>query len=218
MAKVNLSQIADELLVFLRNNIVDPSLRGTSTTDEFDGDGQTTAFTLTNVGVKNVSAVTVGGTAKTFGTDYTVSYGSSTTTVTFTTAPASGTDNVDVTYTYGQAWIYPDTPRTDLRLSSFPRISVTDVSSVMTEAGLNADTTRMSMVISITIYSADAKAVKDLINDIKDIILDNKKSFYYFNLIIPVGISPVRTFAITEGQEEIVQQSIDCEIPFIFEN
>ena len=61
-------------------------------TDSFSGDGTTTTFTLTAT-AKEIESVSVGGVAT---TDYT--FDASTNAVTFTTAPATGTDNVSVTY------------------------------------------------------------------------------------------------------------------------
>ena len=57
------------------------------------GDGTTTAFILTKT-MAGISTITIGGVAT---TDYT--YNSTTFTVTFTTAPASGTNNIVVTGT-----------------------------------------------------------------------------------------------------------------------
>lgn len=64
-----------------------------STTNTFDGDGIETDFTLDfePISVDTIT-VTVGGTTQTPTTDYTVSG----TTLTFTSAPATGTDNITV--------------------------------------------------------------------------------------------------------------------------
>lgn len=61
-------------------------------TDSFNGDGSTTTFTLTSI-AKEIESVSVGGVAT---TDYT--FNTSANTITFATAPATGTDNVVVTY------------------------------------------------------------------------------------------------------------------------
>ncbi len=64
-------------------------------TETFSGDDSETTFTLANTPV-SVTSVTVDGSARSAVTDYTVS-GS---TITFETAPATGTNNISVTYTY----------------------------------------------------------------------------------------------------------------------
>ena len=66
---------------------------GISLADTFSGNGSTQAFTLVHRGT-TITSVTVGGVAQTDPADYTVSGQ----TITFTVAPASGTDNVVVTY------------------------------------------------------------------------------------------------------------------------
>jgi hypothetical protein len=75
----------------------------TSQTDTFSGNGTTTSFTTTKsvVGPADSIVVAVGGTTQTSG--YTVTYdpnsdGTATATITFSTAPASGTNNVTITY------------------------------------------------------------------------------------------------------------------------
>lgn len=69
----------------------------TEATDTFSGDGTTTAFTLNHSPVWRVVSVTVGGSAKTLGTDYKVDYYDGV--IHFVTAPPTGTDVV-VTYRY----------------------------------------------------------------------------------------------------------------------
>lgn len=215
MSNIDINDIMDEIVVFLRNNITDPSSRMTNTTDEFDGNGSTKTFTLTKTGVKNVKTVTVGGANQTFGTDYTVNY--STRVVTFTTAPATGTDNVDINYDYGSpTWIYGDMPRTDIRLKSLPRIGVYMISGTTALIGLNADGFMTDYLVGITAIATDDDTVKDLLNDVKNNIMTSKKSFYYFGLITPVGWSPLTNFP--GGNTEFVQQTLTCEIPFVFES
>lgn len=63
----------------------------------FDGDDSTTIFSLNYVSVKDASyTVKIGGVVKTEGTDY--SLDKYTGIVTFATAPASGSDNIEITY------------------------------------------------------------------------------------------------------------------------
>ncbi len=79
---------------------------GTANADVFDGDGVTTAFVLSNSpGAMNNLDVSIGGVTQTPGIDYTWSFG---TTITFTTPPPVGTDNVLVRYMQGLA--APDQP------------------------------------------------------------------------------------------------------------
>lgn len=67
---------------------------GNAKLDVFSGNGSTTAFTLTaDPGSKNNTIVTIGGVVQQKST-----YSITTTTLTFTTAPPSGTSNIEVMY------------------------------------------------------------------------------------------------------------------------
>ena len=76
------------------------STSGSSVTGEtFSGDDSTVTFTLVNEYVKPYTeTVTIDGTEQQRGTDYTINY--ITGDITFETAPASGTDNISVDYSY----------------------------------------------------------------------------------------------------------------------
>ena len=71
----------------------------TTTQDVFSGDGTTTVFNLSHGSIVQGSVtVTVDGVQQTEDTDYTVDYSAGT--ITFTTAPAAGTNNIVVDYSY----------------------------------------------------------------------------------------------------------------------
>ncbi|VDO06518.1 unnamed protein product [Brugia timori] len=72
---------------------------GTANSDKFSGDGSTTQFALSNnPGALNNLDVSIGGVTQRPGIDYTWSAG---TVITFTTAPATGTNNILVRYMQG---------------------------------------------------------------------------------------------------------------------
>lgn len=72
---------------------------GTSKADKFSGDGTTTQFALSNnPGALNNLDVSIGGVTQRPGIDYNWSAG---TVITFTTAPATGTNNILVRYMQG---------------------------------------------------------------------------------------------------------------------
>lgn len=181
-------KIKEEIVVFIRNqDILTTSQRGvTTTTDEFNGDGNQTVFNLTQTNPKNVRSVTVGGVSQTYGTDYEVDYYNAQ--VTFTSAPGSGTNNVDIQYDYGEDKIYPDWPRLELGLNSYPRIGLDYLSGESSEQGLNADIVLVNPVVQVGVFADKGADVDDYHKDIRSAIINNKKSFYRFKLISPVGI------------------------------
>ena len=76
-------------LIYDEINMLSPKKHQT-----FNGDGTSTTYQLAQIGITSVDKVYVGGVQKTVTTDYTVNLTNGT--VTFTTAPAQGMDNVDI--------------------------------------------------------------------------------------------------------------------------
>jgi hypothetical protein len=192
MTTLNVTDIKNELVVLLRNaDVLSTTERGvTTTTDEFNGDGSETEFTLTNTNVRNVRSVTVGGTPQTFGTDYIVNY--ATAVITFITAPTSGTNNVDIQYDYGSGdKIYGDIPRTDITLSSYPRIAVQITSSRTTDGSLDGSVNFTDYLISIYVYAENIDNVETYMTSCRTAILSNKKDLYYLRYITPTGENAV---------------------------
>ena len=86
-------------VVFLgRSSVAMVSAQASPHTDEFNGDGSTTAFTLTRVpsaGNKDNFIVFINNVYQRYGSSY--AYTVNGTTITFTSAPPSGTNNIQVT-------------------------------------------------------------------------------------------------------------------------
>jgi len=114
--------------------ISDPAGRGTEVTETFSGDGDDKTFVLTNKHLMFIVSITVGGVAQKWITDFDVDYGTNDTgaTIIFVSAPATGTNNISVTYRHGSKWIYPDFPRND---ATFPRMSLFNVGGDFEKSG-----------------------------------------------------------------------------------
>ena len=86
-------------IVFLgRSSVAMVAAQASPHTDEFNGDGATTAFTLTRVpsaGNKDNFIVFINNVFQRYGSSY--AYTVNGTTITFTSAPPSGTNNIQVT-------------------------------------------------------------------------------------------------------------------------
>jgi len=200
-----------ELVVFIRNSdIFSTTVRGvTTTTQEFNGTGSETEFTVSNLTIKNVRAVTVGGTAQTFGTDYLVDY--STGVITFTTAPASGTNNVDITYDYGTDRIYPEQARLDLKLVSYPRIAISTTSISIEDGATDGNINYTDYLFSFYAYADKTESVRNYIKLIKKAILNNKKNFYYLRYITPISATGI--IQEPNRQDKIVTKVLECRAP-----
>jgi len=193
---MNLNELIKELVMDLRANITDPKNRGSTKTDVFSGDDNTTTFTLSELGVKTITLVKVDGVTKTYGTDYTVDLKeedpSQYPTVTFTTAPPTGTDNVEVTFKYGETWVYPDYPRTDLSLNKYPRLALVELASNSTPSSLWENKIVTQFYFDVIAYADKAYTVRKILNEVKERILNHGKSFYTVdNVIQPVGLGPL---------------------------
>jgi len=217
---IDIFEIKKEIVNFLRNqDIFTVSDRGvTTTTQEFNGDNAETEFDLTNTNVKNVRSVTIGGVTQTYGTDYTIDFeGSNPGRITFTTAPAAGTNNVDIEYDYGAGdKIYSDYPRPDLSISSFPRIGFDIMSSVTASAGVGGSEDISNILVEVVIYDPDLKNIEDYGQAVRDAFRSNKKEFYNFKFIAPRSISPL--IVSPNKKNEVMQRNYTYEITNYWES
>lgn len=207
MGYLDFTNIKQEFLVFLRNSdIFSVGTRGVTTiTEEFNGDSSEVDFTLSNTNVKNVRSITVDGVVVAFGSGYTVNY--STAVVTFTSAPAIGTDNVDIQYDYGSAdKIYPDFPRPDLTLGSFPRIGFDIIGLDSADVGFG-NAMSSNITFQINVYATKGEDTENYLDVFRQKIIDGRDSFYYMRRLVPVGTGPM--IKSNFGSDKIVQKSID---------
>jgi len=214
MAIKEITDVLEELVIFTRNQIVDPNNRTSRATDQFTGDGTTTTFTLANTAVKNVRTVTVAGTEKDFGNEYTVSYSEAITTITIPTAPTNG-QLILIVYDFGAHWIYDDLPNGHLSLGNYPRITVRIARMGTEDIGLGGGSLQSNMEIEWIVFTDAQKQALDLLIDIKNALMDNQKSFYTFEFISPREIRG--TEASPNRAEEVVQASLRADIPNVFE-
>lgn len=139
----NLIEPTEVLVEFLRANITQVTRVGlsdnmTSAVQSFNGTGAQTQFVLTNSPLAIVSAVVDGSTLYKYN-DYQVNL--RTKTVTFTSIPGIGVNNVVITYYYGTNWIHRDRDRTeeDWNPESFPKIVVSCLSESGVPIGIGED-------------------------------------------------------------------------------
>ena len=222
MSSLDLNEFTEEFTVFLRNanifSVIERSV--TTVTDEFDGNNSDVDFQINRTNVKNVRSVTVGGSLQSFGTDYLVDYsdGNGKTTITFSTAPPNGTDNVDITYDSGFDKIYPDFPRSDLKLSSFPRIGWDIISEESREGHLGGGSNIVDRGVSITVLEVSKEALRTRLKSVKDALLSNQKSFFYIKYITYIGMGPLLLPPFEKTKNKIFQRNTDFLIPLEFED
>lgn len=207
---LNLTNIKNEIVVFLRNqDILTITQRGITTgsdTGTFDADS-THLIAVSNG--KNIRSITVGGSPLAFGTDYTVNYnfddsGTIKIKISFTSAQ---TGDYVISYDYGTDSIYPDFPRDDLGIDSYPRIAV-DIMTVSTDAlGIGGSTFISDITFTVVVYANNVDDIDGYIQAIKDAMRGNAKLFYYVNFIKPTITGPLINSP--DRSNEIMQRNTD---------
>jgi len=205
--------IKQEILVMLRNSdSISVADRGVTTAVEsFNGAPPLVIFDLVNTNLKNVRTITVNGAPMTFGEDYTVDYqGANVGRVTFAVAPGAGVNNVVITYDFGTDSIFPDWPRTDLTLASFPRIGF-DISGGNSEVlGIGGDGLKTRWSVEVICYSNDMKELEDMGKTMRDYMFANRLNFFYINFLAPSYMGQM--LPNVSMREEIYQRNFSFDI------
>lgn len=225
MSTFNINNIKEEIVHALRNgNILTTTVRGVTTYTEnvVATAGQTTII-LSKAGARNIRSLTINSTPKNYMRDFTVNW--STNTITLLSA-LSLSDAVAIQYDYGSSdKIYPDYPRDDLTLNSFPRVAVEWTSTDTQSLGLGG-LNHISSVL-LTVYAwipvnkdtavangyGGTNDMGTLLYNIRNVLRTNAKSFVNFPYIEPKSISPI----IKSENNKLIQQSQDFNIRFIVE-
>ena len=201
---MNIQNIKNEQIQFLRNqDVFSTTIRGVTTREDtgtFSGDS---THTLANAPttVKNIRSVTR-GTVLVYGTDYTVNF--LTGVISFTTAQ---TGAYTISYDTGPDRIFPDFPRNDLTISSFPRIALDIMNVGMDNFGIGGSQFISNVAFTIVVYDDNSNDLDGYIQTIKDLYVNNASSFYYLKFIKPTLIGP--TINSADKKDEIMQKNID---------
>ena len=222
-SNLNLVSLKDELNNYLRYffQSTDPNSRLTETTQTFNGDDSTVLFPPTNSATLAYVAwdgVEIGGVKQDFGTDWTINWrGANAGTITFTTAPTTGTNNVSIKYGYGSSnMVYPDYPRNDLGVDQYPRIGFL-VNIAPEIAGMGGTNLPINNTITITLKAVgpNTRLIDSYIDSLLEQIKQDAKQFYNINFINPVRLN---NFNLTEDPtRNIIARIVDLEIRNRFE-
>jgi len=167
MSLLTEKNLQTEIVNFARSLVKDPDSGETTTSESFNGDDSTVNFTLTNHYASCINSVTV-GTAKKWGIDYT--YNFTTRTITFTTAPGTGTGNVVINYDYvgagttlatiNSAWGVWGYPSLGLQPSDYPKFGMIWNGVSRGASGLGYDGLLGERFLRVWVYSEDSDQVK----------------------------------------------------------
>lgn len=144
-----------------------------------------------------------------FGTDYTYDTefddsGTKKTKITFTSAQ---TGNYTIPYDFGTDKIWPDFPRDDLSISSYPRISIDTQDSGSNAFGIGGNDYITDIGITVVAYASTTAKVSELVSNIRQKLITSNQDFFYFKFLKPVGVGPI--IVDPTSKKEIVSRSID---------
>ena len=202
---MNIQNIKKEMVNFLRNQyIISTTIRGITTqtdTGTFAGDSTYTLDTNPTI-TKNVRSVTR-GTLLAYGEDYTVNF--LTGVITFTVAQ---TGAYTIIYDTGNSdRLYPDFPRDDLTIGSYPRIAVDVINAPIVPFGIGGSQFISDVAFTIVVYDDNSDDLDSYIQTIKDLYVNNAKDFYYLKFVSPTLVGP--TINSADKKDEIMQKNID---------
>lgn len=202
---MNITNIKQEQVVFLRNqDILSTSVRGVTTSSATGTLSNEDTITISVSAIKNIRSVEVDAVSKSLGTDYTVSYGISNTVITFT---SNQSGDYSISYDHGSDKIYPDFPRDDLTIDSYPRIALDIINAPVEPFGIGGTTFISDVTFTIVVYADNSEDLDTYIQSIKDAYVNNAKEFYYLSFAFPNLIGP--TLNSEEKRDQIMQKNID---------
>lgn len=219
MTTLDFWEIKEEQCVFLKNqNVLTIAERGVTTqTDTGTYAFPTSSHTIARANVQNIRSITIAAVLKVLGTDFTVDYtnnaGASQNCLITFLSPQSGA--YSIIYDYGTDRIFPDYPRADLTITSYPRISVDVLSSDSTEGAIGGGSVITNVSITVTAYAVSERKVESIIKAIRNAYLANKKSFTQLKFITVIGMGPI--LLSPNRRDKIVQRNIDLMSPLNYE-
>lgn len=224
MTTINFQNVRDELCEFLRrSDVLTTTIRGVT---RYSGNyavgvgGESTHTFSGKIPTRDFHSLTVNSVTKYFLRDYTMNW---TTGVLTWNTPLIENDAVVYEIDYGSGEkIYPDLPRDDLTLASYPRIGIQLTSASTEPLGLGGGSHISDFLFSIfvlvpankdTNIAGEFGGLADLEEThrlVRDAIRSFSKQFYTFPWIYPSGIGPL----FQGHNNKVLQQSQDFRIRF----
>ena len=201
-------KIKQELTVLVRNgDIFTITQRGVTTQQDTGTFSTTSTHTLatTPTTVKNVRNIEVGSADLTLWTDYSVNY--DTGVITFV---AAQTGAYVIDYDTGSTdKIFPDFPKTELKISSFPRISL-DILDVSTEIGGFGNVNKNNIDFTVIVYATSIEDINNYLTAIRSLFINNRADLrQQLGIIRPIRTGPILTSPNIHKGTKVFQQNID---------
>lgn len=218
MAVHNTYDVKEELLVYLRNNLhsSDPKSRMTLGSQLFTAGSNSTLWTVTGSHVSAVSGVMIKTTTLT-PSEYDVDYQNTNpgAPITVTTSTVGTGSTVVVYYWSGTEWIYPDMPRNDLGMNSYPRIAFDVISLRREPFGIGGTSFKSDYMVQMNVYADKNSTIDDLIHKAGSVFMKGAKNFQNWQFIYPSNISP--TMKAQSKNEKISFKAQDFVVKGIYD-
>ena len=203
---MNIQNIKQEQVVILRNqDIFTTTQRGVTNANATGTLSGTKVITISRTNVKNIRTITVAAVSKVLGTDWTANYNHASGCV--ITFGENQTGDYIVNHDYGTDKIYPDFPRDDLTIDSYPRIAVDILSVGMDAFGIGGSQFISNVAFTVVVYEDKSDDLDGYIQTIKEAYVTNAKLFYYLSFVKPTLIGS--TINSPDKKDEIMQKNID---------
>lgn len=207
MAYIEQDKLVIEFLNFLRNSdIFTTTQRSVTTTSESFTTTLTGAqtFTLSKTNTKNIRSVTYDSTVLVYGKDYSIN----TDDYKVTINSVVPTKNVVISFDYGTDKIWPDYPRMDLTISSFPRIGF-EVYGFKSELAGFGNVLRSNWRFDVRIYGTSAEETITILDTLRQKIISARNSMYYCSYIYPGNVLDLGYFDTEKGKNKIYVKGLD---------
>lgn len=221
MSTLSLKKARTELVMFVRNSdVFSTTQRSVTTASDTGTFSATSTYNLVHTGVKNVRSVVVASVTLKLGKDYDVDllFSSTLTRITFLSAQ---TGAYTITYDYGTDKIFGDWARSDLTISSFPRISCDVIDIPKNPEGFTGNSGAVNEAVTnstIIIYADKRDDIATYIDTLDAAVFTNQKNFYYLGKYMrTVSIGACVPSPREQGKDKIFQQPIDIRGRFFYE-
>lgn len=207
---MSLNNLKTELAQLLRNsNIMTTTERNVTTqTDKETLDNDTT-YTINRTNVKNIRSITIDTESLKYGKDYIVDFDSESgeTIVCVITFKTAQSGEMTLIYDYGSDKIFTDMPRKDLTISSYPRISIEEISKNTDALSVGGKDFISNRLFTIVVFSENQEYIESKLDTIEQLIMTNAKKLYYSYFIRPTGKGPI--IKNNQGNQTIIQKNVD---------
>ena len=216
MSVFNRINTKNEFLNFLRtSDVFSTTVRGVTTVTDSGTTSETgdEIITLDNSTVKNIRAVTYDGSTISYGTGYTFDIDAGTVTLLSVATSKAYT----IQYDYGTSdKIYPDYPRPDLDLSSYPRIGF-DIYAQNSEIAGFGNVNKINFRFMINIYASTNLLVEEYIDTLRVAIVNGQKSLYTISYMYPLNEIETQPIDTNNKNKKIFMGTFDVQVDNLYE-